>query len=944
MGRPIASHTKRAVKRRDKNQPSGAGPAAVSASPAAPPVKVPPVTSPARAASPSPAATAASPAAAAAPVVFHDPAVQAASPVTKNGLGRPRTSTLKSSETRQRRYRENKDVVLLQKLPIGAPGAEDAMIKITEHKAGAAAFPVIAKLRQDAVENLEYKNNVINANKTVHDYLKPAVAFLTGANISVKQFAQDIDQQPSFISNVRSRFKKRPKKKTRLLIAGQYKDKRQLEQTTDDPLLPLVSRVQKTKYRVRRDPVEISIATRYWDCNTSHHSGDHNKPAKMSMSLQEFDACRVAKFPQMCREENIQSGNRLFEQCKKAKNSFQKSVLAAIHAGEADGFLGAVHEFTTRKAKIDCEYHESLHSKKSRGRLKDKNRKKVGRPRKTPTPALHDMDVYLATAAAEGRCYGTSAPAAACPAASASSPSSSTAAPAAACPAASASSPSSSTAAPAAAACPAASASSPSSSTAAPAAACPAASASSSSTAAPTKRSKRSKRSKRFDPSTYYPKPMGFNTYFDLMKRLGKKYTHKIHETICPLCESGPAVRCLYVNAVADKARIMSELQEIKGLISSMAVQLGELGIKREAADQQSGPCGETLLLRTKLAELRQQGYDLELEQIETGARAEELRIRVRLLDIHDEQLAKCRPYLKYLEETLLPGWCIVYRDFVNSYDEEQKVSNLVFVVLWRENAGEPLRIKKIHNICASEEMNSCDSFYVEAAFQFHLKSKSDGGSGFFERFHTMIICGDHGSHFSSAQTIWQEAMWSIMYNKKVYLIFLCSYHAFNRCDGAGNYAVQLAEEARKEKKGPKLTRDHCRLLNEGKDKESKGTPMTWIARPELPVTFKGSQKKGAEKNVVLRKKCQVEFIKGETTVVRARNTPNEGPWEFLELVEIPDRERLCYACSNADNEMVVRHWGKDCPVEARLCARMDSDDEAMTRGPVPPEFDRYCY
>jgi hypothetical protein len=289
-------------------------------------------------------------------------------------------------------------VVRIKALPIGDDSAVEAMIKSTACKYGAAAFPAIAKLKQDASTNQHYKDNVVLIVLNTKPSLKEGITLMSGANISVKQFARDTGCKPKYVSNVRCKFRKDPKKNTRKLVPGQSRSKKKIRGKTpssDEHVLPLFAEIKKDGTRVTLDPCEIVIAVRFYDRNTSHHSGDHAKPTKMHMSLREFHNSRVASYPQMLREENIESGNQLFERCRFAKNKFQKAVLAAIHAGDVDGFC-ATDEYNVRKDQLDYEYFESLQDKRAKAKSKRPIRR-VGRPsfqdkKKSASPAFRKDD------------------------------------------------------------------------------------------------------------------------------------------------------------------------------------------------------------------------------------------------------------------------------------------------------------------------------------------------------------------------------------------------------------------------------------------------------------------------------------------------------------------------------------------------------------------------
>ena len=96
----------------------------------------------------------------------------------------------------------------------------------------------------------------------------------------------------------------------------------------------------------------------------------------------------------------------------------------------------------------------------------------------------------------------------------------------------------------------------------------------------------------------------------------------------------------------------------------------------------------------------------------------------------------------------------------------------------------------KINNFCSDKDHRSADSFYVAQVFETHLK---DPGTWFRTKgLEKLFICGDHGPHFSATKTVYNETTFFVKYGVTPWCFFLCSYHAYNRCDGAGAEAKIL--------------------------------------------------------------------------------------------------------------------------------------------------------
>jgi hypothetical protein len=184
-----------------------------------------------------------------------------------------------------------------------------------------------------------------------------------------------------------------------------------------------------------------------------------------------------------------------------------------------------------------------------------------------------------------------------------------------------------------------------------------------------------------------------------------------------------------------------------------------------------NGPVWE-LRLKNTLAELRGlgDGPDHVLRRKELVAVQRRLASNVKRYELHLKQYAAQRARTKEIERRLQPGQAIVYRDFVNMYIEaggttknSNQLKNLQLVVLWRDQAGEPLRCLKLAHLCTDKETQSCDAYYVADVFDFQL-SKPDGHHyGFLSKFKKVFICGDHGPHFAAKATMFNESTFKVL-------------------------------------------------------------------------------------------------------------------------------------------------------------------------------------
>ena len=173
------------------------------------------------------------------------------------------------------------------------------------------------------------------------------------------------------------------------------------------------------------------------------------------------------------------------------------------------------------------------------------------------------------------------------------------------------------------------------------------------------------------------------------------------------------------------------------------------------------------------------------------------LQKKVDKYEIHLQQYEQCRPYVEKIISNLGENECLIFRDFVNQYNERgSKINNLVLVLI--ERIDEVTLRSKISNFCSDVSSQSCDKDFVADVFEFHLAPKGPNGSGLLSRFNTIYISGDHGPHFSSVYTIFNESRMMTRYQKRFHIISLCSYHCYNSCDAAGAETKTVARRLSK--------------------------------------------------------------------------------------------------------------------------------------------------
>ena len=170
----------------------------------------------------------------------------------------------------------------------------------------------------------------------------------------------------------------------------------------------------------------------------------------------------------------------------------------------------------------------------------------------------------------------------------------------------------------------------------------------------------------------------------------------------------------------------------------------------------------------------------------------------IAVYKLHLAQYEVQRRHIAKTIEGLKVGECVIFRDFVNMYSDANdqgtnQVKNLQLVLL---------------------ETQSCNSHYVADVFEYLLHHPDEHHWGFLRKFHKIFICGDHGPHFSSKETMYNESTFQEKYGIEVETVFLCSYHAFNRCDAAGVELKRLIVSAAKQRLSYVTSVDFALLMN----------------------------------------------------------------------------------------------------------------------------------
>jgi len=375
-----------------------------------------------------------------------------------------------------------------------------------------------------------------------------------------------------------------------------------------------------------------------------------------------------------------------------------------------------------------------------------------------------------------------------------------------------------------------------------------------------------------FDPKSHVATMISPVTFYGILKAHKVRYTTCVNETRCPLHDAGP-IKELQLKAVEAKLADINER------------------IKENEA------------LREKL---RDEFIALDSHRLELDAYVQRYRL-------HLDQYKSQRSYVAGVLDDLQPGEAVLFRDFVNSYNfRGAHIKNLQLVLRWRDKEGGPLRTFKMANFCSDPATQSCDAFYYKDVMEHHLRSAEEKGSGFLSSFKKVYIVGDHGPHFSSKSTLWAESKWFEQFGTVVEPIYLCSYHAYNLCDGAGSEHTRLARTHNKDNTGRLCASGYADLTNSsGRHTNSVAIPWARIARG-TNIFPAESQFTGSLPD--LRKVCHIRYELPPAVDHSSKSVFHEGlllakyvstdsTWAMVDLLRQSalknKREPACLWCSN---------------------------------------------
>ena len=193
----------------------------------------------------------------------------------------------------------------------------------------------------------------------------------------------------------------------------------------------------------------------------------------------------------------------------------------------------------------------------------------------------------------------------------------------------------------------------------------------------------------------------------------------------------------------------------------------------------------------------------------------------------HMEKYKYQRPAARAMEDRLKdnPGMCVVQEDFCADYEIDGfKMINLIITLIYWDSKTGKLEHRFLDQYSRGSvnpqyvnddtKRGSADSFLQKAIWLRVLKHNKD----FFKQFHTFVKSNDNGASIKNSATFYFAGRLSELYAIRTIWLFLCPYHACNRCDQHGGVTKGiLRAKQRKMNKALASARAHAEAINERK-------------------------------------------------------------------------------------------------------------------------------
>ena len=415
----------------------------------------------------------------------------------------------------------------------------------------------------------------------------------------------------------------------------------------------------------------------------------------------------------------------------------------------------------------------------------------------------------------------------------------------------------------------------------------------------------------------------------------GRRLYYKmcLKEDTCEICKSIPEVEA-EVNATTEALRAYKEAAA--SIAGSSGASSGSIYAAAEAATASSGDTPQLGVGDPVYAKLLQ--------------KQQEVFFRSETIKRHLEQYSTQRQYLQERERNLpkkSPGdfRVIVYEDFVAQFDTKgQKVINLVFTFLWRDENG-ALQRKYINNFHTDGEKNNKkkrkqDAPFVIQVWKFHLKIRkyqragddaalkaavSKGLSVEFSEVTHILRTGDSGSHFHALVNVAFESSVYQEYSVKWETHTLCKRHAWNLCDAEGGRGKRLFRSHAIKGSAPQHAWEFAAILNECEHSFGKSRAYSFKDVHRLDKKEENAHLK-ALKDSIFKLSCEFQFfcINSEKEEVRtpgfirmrvsSRDPGDNSEFHTYDLLKRPKEWGvLCNNCTFLDQIPTYHKKGETC-------------------------------
>ena len=157
---------------------------------------------------------------------------------------------------------------------------------------------------------------------------------------------------------------------------------------------------------------------------------------------------------------------------------------------------------------------------------------------------------------------------------------------------------------------------------------------------------------------------------------------------------------------------------------------------------------------------------------------------------------------------------------------------------------------------------------------------------------------------------MFNETTFFAKYNKAVESIFLCSYHAYNRCDGAGVVPKRLSKQAQREGAGPIGGASYAHAVNMSNYLNHVAFHFDQVNRSEYVFSSE------LQEYTNMRKMCHFQYhyidahgaVAHEPGIVLVKMTSDDAlSFQVIDMVRRQPEQAMCPRCSN-HHQRPVQH------------------------------------